>query len=436
MPQRSSANSVPRSHPSRKPVARAATPTAVQHPSGTLTVQIQSFCAQAALLFLPMPALKHPSMSLTVADLFLVPAVLLNLGYGLRLQWFQMLLLLALPFNLLSHMLDPSGELISILQMVYIWGLLVPFGWCAFVTLPKERVALILLVASGLSCVVAMGQFMGVVPTLPTQKLIEFGGTGGRRAAGLVLQCNSLAMALTPCFLLLPQIPRAGWRIAFLLLLIGGIASTVSKAIIFAVPGFLFYFVWREPEKLKVLRWLVVVLVIGLLVLSQGIHLGDVFTTLWETIQYRMDYADNSVDDRTHLARLALGYADDCWLLGYGTQGTYERMGQDNMAQTVHVFYLGLWLTVGGVAVAITLVSFGGLLVSLWRLRQINEAIYLFTHLLAISATTMLYLSYQYAPFLIAAAALARTQRQTEWQARSQPAAASSVRPRVARRAA
>src|SRR5712691_12953262 len=121
MPQPNSSSSVPRSHPSRKPVART-TRTAVQHPSGTLTVQIQSFCAQAALFFLPMPALKHPSISLTVADLFLVPAVLLNLGYGLRLQWFQMLLLLTLLFNLLSHMLDPSGELNSILQMALLWA--------------------------------------------------------------------------------------------------------------------------------------------------------------------------------------------------------------------------------------------------------------------------------------------------------------------------
>ncbi|HLQ45260.1 MAG TPA: hypothetical protein VK137_11065, partial [Planctomycetaceae bacterium] len=122
MPQPNSSSSVPWSHPSRKPLARTATRTAVQLPSGTLTVQIQSFCAQAALFFLPMPALKHPSISLTVADLFLVPAVLLNLGYGLRLQWCQMPLLLALPFNLLSHMLDPSGALISILHMALLWA--------------------------------------------------------------------------------------------------------------------------------------------------------------------------------------------------------------------------------------------------------------------------------------------------------------------------
>ena len=122
MPQPSSASSVPWSHPARKPVAGAASPIAVQQPSGTPTAHIQSFCAQAALFFLPMPALKHPSIRVTVADLFLVPAVLLNLGYGLWLQWFQMLVLLALPLHLLSHMLDPSGVLISILQMALLWA--------------------------------------------------------------------------------------------------------------------------------------------------------------------------------------------------------------------------------------------------------------------------------------------------------------------------
>ncbi len=411
MSQPSSVKTMAWPQPSRRPAARAAASASVSQSSGTLTAQIQSFCAQAALFLLPMPAIKHPAMSLTAADLFLIPAVLLNLGFTLRLQWFQVLLLLALPFNLLSHMLDPAGELISILQVIYIWGFLVPFGWCAFVTIPKERVALILLVASSLSSIVAIGQVAGMVPTLPTQKIIEYtrdGGEGGRRAAGLVLQCNSLTMTLTPCFLLLPQIRRVTWRIAFLLLLLGGIASTVSKAIIFAVPGLLFYFLWREPEKLKVLRWLAVVTLIGLAVLSQGVHVGDFFNQMWDTIQYRADYSEESIDDRTHLARLALGYAEECWLLGYGTQGTYERMGQDTMGQTVHVFYLGLFLVGGGITFACTIAAFGSMLVSLWRMRQLNDAIYLFAHLLAISATTMLYVNYQYTPFVIAAAALVR----------------------------
>ena len=121
--------------------------------SHTLTAAMQMFCAQAALFFFLMPAIKPLGVSLTVADLFLIPAVFLNIGFALRLHFFQFLLLLALPLNLLSHMLDPGGELIPMLQMVYLWGFLVPFGWCAFVTVPKERLALLLLIGASLSSV-------------------------------------------------------------------------------------------------------------------------------------------------------------------------------------------------------------------------------------------------------------------------------------------
>lgn len=149
-------------------------------------------------------------------------------------------------------MLDPDGSLIPVFQMAYLWGFLVPFGWCAFVNLSPQRIAYLLLIASGLSCLVAIGQFTGYMPTLPTQKIIDYKDSS--RAAGLVLQCNSLTMALTPCFLLLPHIRQASLRILMLLLLLGGIASTVSKSAIMIVPGLLFYFFWREPEKGRVLR--------------------------------------------------------------------------------------------------------------------------------------------------------------------------------------
>ena len=138
------------------------------------TSQIQSFCAQAALFFLPLPAIKYTETSLTLADLFLIPAILLNFGHAMKLHAFQIPFLLALPINLLSHMLDPDGTLIPVLQMVYLWGFLVPFGWCAFVNLSPQRIAYLLLIASGLSCLVAIGQFTGYMPTLPTQKIIDY----------------------------------------------------------------------------------------------------------------------------------------------------------------------------------------------------------------------------------------------------------------------
>ena len=110
-----------RAHALRGPHFAAA--TAAPLPTSS---QIQSFCAQAALFFLPLPAIKYTETSLTLADLFLIPAILLNFGHAMRLHAFQIPFLLALPINLLSHMLDPSGELISILQVIYLWGFLVP----------------------------------------------------------------------------------------------------------------------------------------------------------------------------------------------------------------------------------------------------------------------------------------------------------------------
>lgn len=389
--------------------------------------QIQSLCAQVALFLLPLPAIKYTETSLTLADLFLVPAILLNFGHALKLHAFQIPLLLALPLNLLSHMLDPDGSLIPILQVIYLWGFLIPFGWCAFVNLSPQRIAVLLLVASGLSCLVAMGQFAGVVPTLPTQRVIELKDSS--RAAGLALQCNSLTMALTPCFLLLPWVRQAPLRILFLLLLLGGIASTVSKSAILAVPGLLFYFFWREPEKGRVLRWLAVASVLGLLVFNQGASLAEMSDRLDAMVEFRLSNANTSVDERAYLARVAFDHSSDCLFTGYGSEGTYVLMTTAaGTGQTVHVFYLGLLLVEGWTALILTLLGFLGLLVSLWSLKKYNDAIMLGAHLLAISVTTLLYLSYQYYPFMIAAAAVVRAQ--SERAATVQIQAATSARRR------
>lgn len=406
-----------------------ATPNTLATAPVTLTAQIQSFCAQAALFFLPLPAIKYTETSLTLADLFLIPAILLNFSHALRLRAFQIPFLLALPINLISHMHDPDGRLVPILQMIYLWGFLIPFGWCAFVNLPSQRIAYLLLIASGLSCLVAMGQFTGYVPTLPTQKIIDYKDSS--RAAGLVLQCNSLTMALTPCFLFLPSVRQASLRILLLLLLLGGIASTVSKSAILAVPGLLFYFFWREPEKGRVLRWLAVACVLGLLVFNRGASVAEMVDKLNAVVDLRLSNAETSIDDRAHLAEVAFDYSSECLLLGYGTEGTYTVMtSRAGMGQTVHVFYLGLLLIEGWTAVSLTILGFFGLLVSLWSLRKYNDAIMLGTHLLAISVTTVLYLSYQYYPFVIAAAAIVRAQ--AERTTHSQASSNGHARPRLA----
>ena len=393
------------------------------------TLQIQSFCAQAALFLLPLPAIKYTETSLTLADLFLIPAILLNFGHALKLHAFQVPFLLALPINLLSHILDPDGTLIPILQIVYLWGFLVPFGWCAFVNLPQKRIAYLLLIASSLSCLVAIGQFTGYVDTLPTQRMIDYKDSS--RAAGLVQQCNALTMALTPCFLLLPQVRQASLRILFLFLLLGGIACTVSKSAIMAVPGLLLYFFWREPEKRRVLLWLTAAGIVGLLVFNRGASVAELVDKLNAVVEFRLSKAETSISDRTHLAKVAFDHSDDCMFLGYGTEGTYRMMTTGGgTGQTVHVFYLGLMLIEGWAALGLTVIGFFVLFASLWSLREYNDAIFLGAHLLAISVTTVLYLSYQYYPFLIAAAAIVRAR--AELTAMRQPEPSRKPRPQIA----
>lgn len=118
-------------------------------------------------------------------------------------------------------------------------------------------------------------------------------------------------MALTPCFLLLPHIRQASLRILMLLLLLGGIASTVSKSAIMIVPGLLFYFFWREPEKGRVLRWLVAASVVGLLVFNRGASVAELVDKLNAVVEFRLSNADSSLSD-AHLANVAFEHSDEC----------------------------------------------------------------------------------------------------------------------------
>ena len=368
---------------------------------------LQLFFAHAAIFLLPLPALKYTSTSITLADFFLVPAILMNLGYALRqIYAFQIPLLLAFPLFLFSHLLDPDCELITVFQICYIWGFLVPFGWCAFVNIPVRRIAYLLLASNVLSSLIAIGQFGGLIPDLPTQKVIQFKGSL-KRAAGLMLQCNALAMSLTPCFLLLPYLPRVWPRIATCLMIIMGYASTVSKSAVLAIPGMLFYFLWREPEKRKFLLSALVVSLIGLGFLSQSST--DVWQ-LWELVkeaaQARWDGADNSFEERTNLVQIALEKSKECFLLGFGTEGTMILISEST-GNTVHVFYLGLVVIAGYPAAA--LVTAGMLIIvgTLWAQRDYNVAIFLAAQMLALCVMTVLCVSFQYGVLMIAASVLA-----------------------------
>lgn len=364
---------------------------------------LQSFFAQAALFCLPLPALKYTSTTLTLADLFLIPAVLMNLSHALqRLHAFQIPLLMAFPLILMSHVLDPDGQIASFFQVCYLWGFLVPFGWCAFVNVPLRRIAFLLLAANVVSSLVAIGQFMNYVPSLPTQNIVVFKG-GLRRAAGLMLKCNSMSMALTPCFLLLPYLPRIWPRIATCLTLLLGFVATVSKSMILAVPGMLFYFLWREPQKMKLIK--ATVFLIGLALFGLNLR-GNSPVAVWDlandAVMHRLEGVDHSFEERGDLVEVAFEYSKDCLLLGYGTEGTFLRVSQDS-GNTVHVFYLGLVVIAGYPATILVVIGFSMIVFGLWRQHEFNVAIYLITHMLALTVMTVLALSFQTAPFLIAA---------------------------------
>jgi hypothetical protein len=341
----------------------------------------------------------------------------MNIGHALRQVYaFQIPLLLAFPLFLLSHLLDPDGDVVTVLQICYVWGFLVPFGWCAFVNIPLRRIAYLLLASNVLSATIGVGQFVGWIPDLPTQKVIQFKGSL-RRAAGLMLQCNSLSMALTPCFLLLPYLPRVWPRIAVCLTLLLGYTATVSKSMILAVPGLLFYFLWREPEKRKFFLAAVIVGLVGLGLLAQSSAGPSIMWDLaLEAMQHRLDGAENSYDERSKLVEIALEYSKECFLLGFGTEGTMIRISEST-GNTVHVFYLGLVVIAGYPAAALVITGMLTIVGTLWKQREYNIAMYLTAQMLAISVMTVLCLSFQYTSLMVAASVLAANDMRSRYRA-------------------
>ena len=85
------------------------------------TSSLQRVFATVALFLLPFPALNF-GVSFTIADVFLVVAVLLNAPRLLQLQGFQIPFLCALPLFVLSTLFDPDGGMVELIQVFYIWA--------------------------------------------------------------------------------------------------------------------------------------------------------------------------------------------------------------------------------------------------------------------------------------------------------------------------
>ena len=369
----------------------------------------QKFFATVALFLLLCPCLKFSEKSVIYADVFLIIAVFLNIGELTRIHAFQIPFFLAVPFFLLSSLLDADGDIIPVLQILYIFGFLLPFGWAAFTNLTASRIAQVLLLSACANAVVGAGQFMELIDEIGEQFIINF-GLQSRRAAGLNIQCNALAMTLTPLFLLLVYVRKASWRTGVLLALIVGMVSTISKSTILAFPGLLFHLFFCEPKKKHVFQIMLFMSIVAAVFLERNQGLSEIWYGIQESALHRIDHAQDSMADRNHLIQIAFDYAPECYLIGYGIEGTRRRMTQvsDN---TVHVYFIGLVLIAGMVATLLILTGIAALFASLWKAKQYSYALYLLAHLLACLVSTVLLLSFQYVPYMVAAAVLVRQTR-------------------------
>jgi hypothetical protein len=365
---------------------------------------LQKFLATAALFLLPFPALNF-GISFTVADVFLVAAVLLNGHRLVQLQGFQIPFLLALPLFVLSTLFDPDGGMIQLIQVFYIWGFVLPFGWVAFVDLPIRRIAVVVLASAVTNSLIAIGQGAGYLPELGNQHVIEFSG-GFSRAAGLCLKCNSLVMSLTPCLLLIPCLLKSSTRVGVMLVLILGLLMAVSKSIIFAVPGLL-WCLWHEPRRRQFVLWLVV---LGLCwtMASEGTGgVADLWHRFSDLVAKRMDRVEDSIEHRIALIDVSMNYASDVLLLGYGPAGAHARVSEMTN-NTVHVYYLGVILAGGLPAASLCFLGMGMVVRGLWKHQQQHTAAYVLAHLLGLTVMTSLLVSFQALPVVVGGAILAR----------------------------
>ena len=377
--------------------------------SSASTGNLQTACAVTALYLLPFPALNF-GVSFTLADVFLLTAVLLNAPQLVRLQPFQVPCLLAVPLFVASTLLDPDSSLVELVQVVYIWGFVVPFGWVAFVGLGMRRIVLIVLASAVTNAVVAIGQGIGYLPELGNQHIINVGGSFSR-AAGLSLKCNSLVMGLTPCLMLIPLLLRGRTRLVVLLVLIPGLLAAVSKSVVFAVPGVLWY-VWHEPRRRGVAAFLCV-LALAWVVQGEGITgVGDLWHHFSDVVTRRLDRIDNSVEERIELIRISLDHAADALILGFGPAGTHVRVSAMTN-NTVHVYYLGVLLTGGLPAALLSFIGMGLIVTGLWKHRKRHVCLYVVSHLLALSVMTALLVSFQVLPFVVGGAILAQVSAST-----------------------
>lgn len=367
------------------------------------TRRLQKVFALAALLMLPWPALRPAAQSITFGDLLLLPAILLNVDQLGRIRGWQIPLLLSVPFILLSQVVDPDGSIISVAQTLYIFAIVLPFGWVAFVSFRPRTLVTAFLTSLCISAIVGGLQLGGFVGQVGNQSIWALYG-GAIRSAGLSISCSGLCLSLSPVFALLLYVPDYRKRMVFLLLLSVGLLATLAKSAIFAVAG-LSYYLLREPNRrgIFVVGVLLVATVVGLFSTSAGLR--KTTSRVYDTVSYRVDKAGFSYYERTSTLRFSLRYLSRCSIIGMGTEGTTKELRQ-HFGNTVHVFHIGLVLIAGFPAAALQWTGYGMLIASSFRSGQHPAAVMLICHMLALCTMTLLLTSFQYVPFMICAAVL------------------------------
>lgn len=367
------------------------------------TRRLQQVFAFAALLMLPWPALRPTAQSITFGDLLLLPAILLNIDYVGKIRGWQIPLLISLPLILLSQVADPDGSIISVAQALYIFAIVLPFGWVAFVNFRPRTLVAGLLISLSISAIVGGLQLGGFVGQVGNQSIWALYG-GAIRSAGLSISCSGLCLSLSPVFALLLYVPDYRKRMLFLLLLSLGLLATLAKSAIFACAG-LGYYLLKEPNRRGVVVVAAILIAMCAGLFTASARLRNATTRVYDTVTYRVDKAGFSFYERTSTLRFSLGYLSRCSVIGMGTEGTTKELRQ-HFGNTVHVFHIGMVLIAGFPAAVLQWTGFGMLIMSSFRSGQHPAAIMLLCHMLALCTMTMLMTSFQYVPFMICASIL------------------------------
>jgi len=375
------------------------------------------FFALMAVALLPWPTFRPIETSFTWGDVFLIPAILLNLDRALKIHAWQIPMLMALPFILVSQIQDPDGTLIEVGQVLYIYGLIVPFGWTAFAGLRPRLLCTVLLASACISSLAAVAQFAGWIDVVGRQSIWEV--QGAMRAAGCSLSCSSLCMTLSPLFPLLLYVPDYRLRMGIMVILLLGLTATMAKSTIFILPGLL-YFLWKEPNRRGVITMLSITGFLGFAVFAVSGRLQETIEAWNTSITYRVDRVGNSFDERSSTLQFALSFLDDCYITGLGYKRTLLVLTQ-HLGNTVHVFHVGLILIGGVPTAAFHSLGIGLLMLRLYRLQQTPAAMLMLGQALAVCTMTVLMVSFQYLPYMVCGAII-------DWQLRQKAAPVAAKR--------